>query len=44
MLEIKFVRQNLSTVQAAMTARGHNAELYKFKIWDEERRDILKEK
>ena len=26
MLEIKFVRQNLSTVQAAMTARGHHAE------------------
>ena len=27
MLEIKFVRQNLSIVQAAMKARGHHAEL-----------------
>jgi len=43
MLEIKFVRQNLSIVQAAMTARGHHAELDNFKICDDERRDILQE-
>ena len=41
MLEIKFMRQNLSMVQAAMTARGHHAELDTFKKCDDERRDIL---
>jgi seryl-tRNA synthetase len=43
MLEIKFVRQNLSMVQEAMTARGHHAELDTFKKCDDERRDILQE-
>ena len=41
MLEIKFVRQNLSTVQAAMAARGHHAEFDTFKKGDDERRNIL---
>ena len=44
MLEIKFVRQNLSTVQEAMTARGHQAELDTLKKGDDEHRKILKEK
>ena len=43
MLEIKFVRQNLSIVQAAMAARNHHAELDTFKKCDDERRDILQE-
>jgi seryl-tRNA synthetase len=43
MLEIKFVRQNLSTVQAALEARGHHAELDTYKKCDDERRDILQE-
>ncbi|MBW2407410.1 MAG: serine--tRNA ligase [Deltaproteobacteria bacterium] len=43
MLEIKFMRQNLSMVQAAMTARGHHAELDTFKKCDDKRRDILQE-
>ena len=43
MLEIKFVRQNLSIVQAAMAARGHHADLDTFKKCDDERRDILQE-
>jgi len=43
MLEIKFVRQNLSIVQAAMTARGHHAELDTFKQCDDDRRVILQE-
>ena len=43
MLEIKLMRQNLSMVQAAMTARGHHAELDTFKKCDDERRDILQE-
>ena len=43
MLEIKFVRQNLSAVQTAMAARGHHAELDTFKKCDDERRVILKE-
>jgi len=43
MLEIKFVRQNLSTVQAALEARGHHAELDAYKKSDDERRDILQE-
>jgi seryl-tRNA synthetase len=41
MLEIKFVRQNLSTVQAAMVARGHHAEFDTFKKNDDESRNIL---
>ena len=43
MLEIKFVRQNLSIVQAAMAARGHHAELDTFKKCDDDRRVILQE-
>jgi seryl-tRNA synthetase len=43
MLEIKFVRQNLSKVQEAMTARGHHAELDAFKKCDDDRRVILQE-
>ncbi len=43
MLEIKFIRQNLSIVQAAMAARGHHAELDTFKKCDDERRTILQE-
>jgi seryl-tRNA synthetase len=41
MLEIKFVRQNLSTVKAAMAARGHHAEFDTFEKGDDERRNIL---
>ena len=41
MLEIKFVRQNLSTVKAAMAARGHHAEFDTFEKADDERRNIL---
>ncbi len=41
MLEIKFIRQNLSIVQAAMEARGHRVKLDIFKEYDDERRSIL---
>ncbi|MGD8292479.1 MAG: serine--tRNA ligase [Desulfobacterales bacterium] len=43
MLEIKFVRKNLSAIQAAMKARGHNAELDSLKKSDDERRDLLQD-
>ena len=43
MLEIKFVRQNLETVQKALVARGHSMDLSAFKSRDEERRTILQE-
>ncbi len=43
MLEIKFVRQNLSTVQQALEARGHQADLGAFERCDEEHRGILQE-
>ena len=43
MLEIKFVRQNLSTVREALAARAHPAELDTFKERDDERRLILQE-
>ncbi len=43
MLEIKFVRKNLSKIQAAMEVRGHQPELDNFKKSDDERRDILQE-
>jgi seryl-tRNA synthetase len=43
MLEIKFVRKNLSAVKAAMEARGHHAELDMFKKCDDEHRDILQD-
>ena len=41
MLEIKFVRQNLSTVKAAMAARGHHTEFDTFEKGDDECRNIL---
>ncbi|MBW2435404.1 MAG: serine--tRNA ligase [Deltaproteobacteria bacterium] len=41
MLEIKFVRQNLETVEKALAARGYSADLDAFKSCDEERRAIL---
>jgi len=43
MLEIKFVRQNLATVQKALETRGHAADLDAFKSCDDERRTILQE-
>jgi len=43
MLEIKFLRQNLSTIQKALGARGYHAELDTFKKCDDERRTILQE-
>ena len=43
MLEIKFVRKNLSAVQNALNARGQAADLEIFQKCDEERRTILLE-
>jgi len=43
MLEIKYLRQNLSTVQEALKARGHPADLKAFQKWDNERRAVLQE-
>jgi len=43
MLEIKFVRQNLETVQKALETRGQSTDLDAFKTCDDERRDILQE-
>ena len=43
MLEIKYLRQNLSTVQKALQARGHQADLAAFEKWDDERRAVLQE-
>ena len=43
MLEIKFVRQNLKTVQKAMASRGQSADLDAFKTCDDKRRTILQE-
>ncbi len=43
MLEIKFVRQNLETVQNALAARGYASDLDDFKSCDDERRAILQE-
>jgi seryl-tRNA synthetase len=43
MLEIKFVRQNLKTVQKALETRGQSADLEAFKTCDDERRAILQE-
>jgi seryl-tRNA synthetase len=43
MLEIKYLRQNLSTVQQALKARGHQADLNAFQKWDDERRAVLQE-
>jgi seryl-tRNA synthetase len=41
MLEIKYLRQNLSIVQEALKARGHQADLNAFQKWDDERRAVL---
>ena len=43
MLEIKYLRQNLSAVQEAFKARGHQVDLDAFQKWDGERRAILQE-
>ena len=43
MLEIKFVRQNLETVQKALETRGQSADLDAFIKCDDERRAILQE-
>jgi seryl-tRNA synthetase len=43
MLEIKYLRQNLSTVQEALKARGHQADLTAFQQRDDERRAVLQE-
>jgi len=43
MLEIKFVRQNISDVQKALSARGENAEIDILKDCDAHRREILLE-
>ena len=43
MIEIKFIRQNLSLVQKALEARGHQLDLGTFKTCDEKRRSILQE-
>ena len=43
MLEIKYLRQNLSAVQEALDARGHQADLAAFQKRDDERRAVLQE-
>jgi seryl-tRNA synthetase len=43
MLEIKFVRENLSAVQQALSARGVAADIGTFKQFDAQRRKILRE-
>ncbi len=43
MLEIKYLRQNLSSVQEAFNARGYQADLDAFQKWDGDRRAILQE-
>ena len=43
MLEIKYLRQNLSTVKEALQARGHQADLDTFQKWDNDRRAFLQE-
>jgi len=43
MLEIKYLRQNLSAVQEAFKARGHQVDLDAFQKWDGERRAFLQE-
>ena len=43
MLEIKYLRQNLSTVKEALQARGHKADLDAFQKWDDDRRAVLQE-
>ena len=41
MLEIKFVRQNIAAVEAALTARGQSLALDQFKTIDEQHRKTL---
>ncbi len=43
MLEIKYLRQNLSTVQKALKDRGQQADLAAFEKWDDDRRAVLQE-
>ncbi len=43
MLEIKFVRQNLEAVEAALADRGQSADLAAFKSIDERHRGLLQE-
>jgi len=43
MLEIKFVSQNLSAVEKALGARGHQVDLATFKKCDDERHVVLQE-
>ena len=43
MLEIKFVRQNLTQVQSALDARGTSVDLEKFQQADSHRREVLLE-
>jgi seryl-tRNA synthetase len=43
MLEIKFVRQNLSTIQKAFQARGYYVDLETLNKYDEERKAVLQE-
>ena len=43
MLEIKFVRQNLTEVENALAARGEKADLEAFRDADQKRRDYLQQ-
>jgi len=43
MLEIKYIRQNLSTVEQALKTRGDQADLETFKQSDLQRREVLQE-
>jgi seryl-tRNA synthetase len=43
MLEIKYLRQNLSMVKEALAARGHMADLDAFQKSDDDRRAVLQE-
>ena len=43
MLEIKYLRQNLSTVRKALQDRGHRVDLADFEKWDDERSAVLQE-
>ncbi len=43
MLEIKFVRQNLSEVQKSLSTRGNTADLETFMTCDAKRRETLQE-
>jgi seryl-tRNA synthetase len=43
MLEIKYLRQNLSMVKEALAARGHKADLDAFQKSDDDRRAVLQE-